>query len=236
MKAIVIAFQFMTRIPLPAVDARPADLAAAMRWFPLTGVAVGAVVWGATWMAGEVDTNLAALAGVVAWVAITGALHLDGLGDVADGAGAAHRDKARLSAAMADPHIGSFGVVAIVLQLAAKIVLLGLLAERSGLHALPAIGCVARIGPLAWAMLLPPLHEGIGTKFATAMEPRHLAIWALVGAGLAWFLPAILLAVPALGVWALWVRSRLGGISGDSHGAGIELVETALLIACVVSA
>lgn len=240
MKAIVIAFQFMTRMPMPAIDARDGDVAAAMRWFPLTGLVIGSVVWAGAAMGQFIDPVLTALLGVIAWTAITGALHLDGLADVADAAGAAHgdahRDPARLSAVMADPHLGSFGVVAIILQLAAKLVLLALLAERGGLWALPAICCVARFGPLAWSLLLPPLHWGMGTTFAAAMRWRDLACWALVGIGLAWFAPSLVFAIPAIAAWTLWVRSRLGGISGDSHGAGIELVETSLLAAWIAMA
>src|SRR3546814_8307920 len=63
-------------------------------------------------------------------VAVTGALHLDGLGDIADGSGAAHKDRERLLAVLGDPHAGSFAVVAIALQLIAKLVLLHALIER----------------------------------------------------------------------------------------------------------
>ena len=47
MKSLILAIQFMTRVPLPAVDADMRDMAGAMRWFPLTGVIVGLAVWGA---------------------------------------------------------------------------------------------------------------------------------------------------------------------------------------------
>ena len=43
--------------------------------------------------------------------------------------------------------------------------------------------------------------------------------------------PAILLAVPLIALWGVWLRRTLGGVSGDCHGAGIELVETGLLLA-----
>ncbi|MFM9449620.1 adenosylcobinamide-GDP ribazoletransferase, partial [Streptomyces acidiscabies] len=78
------------------------------------------------WLGAQRDPWAGALFALVGWVGVTGALHLDGLGDMADAAGAAHGDRARLSAVLADPHIGSFGVVAIALQLLAKLVLLRL--------------------------------------------------------------------------------------------------------------
>jgi cobalamin synthase len=104
------------------------------RWWGAVALATGlARGWIPGWGAGR----------VVVWVGITGALHLDGLGDMAD-AGAAHKDPARITAVLADLHIGSFGVVAIALQLIAKLVLIHALApERLGW--LVALAMVARI-------------------------------------------------------------------------------------------
>jgi len=184
------------------------------------------------WLGGRVDPWLGALGGLVAWVLITGALHLDGLGDMADAAGAAHQDKARLSAVLADPHIGSFGVVAIVLQVVTKLVLLhGVMADRAlGLIAVPV---VARVGPLVWTLALPPLHEGLGSLFRRGLRGWHLALWGAVLMAIAPFAPWIGVAAPAMALWGLWVARRIGGISGDGHGAGIELTESALLLALV---
>ncbi|MEL7721632.1 adenosylcobinamide-GDP ribazoletransferase [Citromicrobium bathyomarinum] len=231
MKSLILAIQFMTRVPLPAVAADIRDMAGAMRWFPLTGVIVGVAVWGGVWAGGFVDPLVAGAAGLVAWAVITGALHLDGLGDVADASGGAHKDASRISEILADPHIGSFGVVAIGLQLCAKLALLSALSSGGDLWVLLAICCIARMGPLLWAKILPPLHEGMGTQFAVALRWYDLTGWIIIAAVLCWLVPAFLVAIPAIGLWALWVRSRVGGISGDSHGAGIEIVETLLLLA-----
>jgi adenosylcobinamide-GDP ribazoletransferase len=235
MRRLVLALQFLTRLPLPAVRADAEDFAASMRWFPVAGLAVGAAVAGAWWLGARMgDDWLAALLGLVAWVGMTGALHLDGLGDVADGAGAAHKDRARLSAVMADPHVGSFAVVAIALQLAAKLVLLHALAPGA-VWALLLVAPLARIAPLAWTKALPPLHEGLGSRFRSAVTWWHLGLWSvlagILGLLVAPPLLALFLAVPA---WGWWLRHRIGGISGDGHGAGIEVVESMLLLALVV--
>lgn len=235
MKHLVLALQFLTRLPLPAVKADTRDFAAAMRWFPLAGLVVGAAVAGPWWLLHGRDPWLGALAGLTGWVAITGALHLDGLGDVADGAGAAHRGRERLSAVMADPHVGSFAVVVIVLQLAAKLVLLHALAPAQG-WALLAVPALARIAPIGWTLALPPLHEGLGSKFRRGVNWLHLAGWSLAALAAAWALsPALLAPFVAAPLWGWWLRTRLGGISGDGHGAGIELVETATLLALVLA-
>ena len=73
------------------------------------------------------------------------------------------------------------GVVAITLQLAAKLVFLSLLAQRGGAWALPAIACISRIGPLVWTLTLPSLHAGMGSRFAGAIRWRHVAPWCAIG-------------------------------------------------------
>ncbi|MCW4461049.1 adenosylcobinamide-GDP ribazoletransferase [Sphingomonas sp. BT-65] len=234
MKRLILALQFLTRLPMPRVAGSAEDFAASMAWFPVAGLAVGAVVAGSFWLGAQADPWVAALAALTAWVAVTGALHLDGLADLADAKGAAHGDRARLLAVMADPHIGSFGVIAITLQLAAKLVLLHLLSPAQWL-ALLLIPAVARIGPLVWTRWLPPLHEGLAARFAHAVRPVHLILWALAWLAACYFAPALIGAPLLIGGWCLWLRRSLGGVSGDCHGAGIELLETGLLLALVVA-
>lgn len=232
MKALRIALAFMTRLPLPAVEAQTGDYAAAIRWFPAAGLIVGAGVAGAAWLGAQRDPWLGALCAVAAWVALTGALHLDGLGDVADTAGAVHGDKERLSRVLADPHIGSFGVVAITMQLLAKLVLMRLVLDMPAWVTLSFVPALARTGPMAWALTLAPLHEGMGTLFRAGANWLALALWlaALCVAMLhaLWVVAAALFVMAA---WRWWLKKHLGGISGDGHGAGIELVETGSLLA-----
>ena len=232
MKRLIVAFGFLTRLPMPQVAADGNDFAAAIRAYPIVGLAIGGLVAASGWAGGQIDPWVGALAALIAWVAVTGALHLDGLGDLADGLGAAHGDRTRLLAVMADPHIGSFGVVTIGLQLLAKLVLLHAL---TGVAWWPVIlvPFAARIGPLAWARWLPPLRDGLGARVATAVRSRDLIGWALVLGATAVALPAVLAAPVLVLGFGLWLRWRVGGVSGDCHGAGIELVETGLLLAIV---
>lgn len=235
MTRLILALQLMTRLPLPQVRAEEGDFAAAIRWFPATGLIVGLAIAAAVAIGIQTDPWMGALLGLIAWVAITGALHLDGLGDIADAAGAAHGDRAKLSAVLADPHIGSFGVVSITLQLLVKLVLLRLWADHLPPLALIAVPFAARIGPLAWTLWLPPIHPGLASRFREGVGPLHLIGWAVLAAALCLLTPALLSAALFIPLWAWWLRSRIGGISGDGHGAGIELVETGLLAALVLA-
>lgn len=235
MKGLVIALQFLTRLPMPQVAVDDDAFARSMRWFPAAGLVIGALVAGAGWLGARADGWVAALAALAAWVGLTGALHLDGLSDLADGVGAMHKGRERLLAVMADPHVGSFGVVAIVLQLLAKLVLVhALLAQgATAFAALILIPFAARIGPLAWTIWLPPLHAGLSARFAQAVGIGHIALWTLVLAAAALAVPAILTAIPLIALWGLWLQRKLGGVSGDCQGAGTELVETGLLVAAL---
>jgi adenosylcobinamide-GDP ribazoletransferase len=198
-------------------------------------VLIGAAVWlPVRLLAGH--PLFAALLGVVIWVWITGALHLDGLGDVADALGAAHRRPDRFLEVLKDPHMGVFGVVSVLVQLIAKLVLLAELAPHHASLGLVLVPAWARWGSLLWTRALPALQDGLCDRFAWRLGWTSVCVWALLlAAASAVWAPWLLLAVPfALLVAGYW-RRRLGGISGDCLGAGIEVTETFLLGALAVA-
>ncbi|MDO7836674.1 adenosylcobinamide-GDP ribazoletransferase [Sphingobium sp. HBC34] len=234
MKGVWIALQFLTRLPTPRVETDAASFARSMRCFPVAGLVIGALVAGAGRAGAHVDPWIAALAALVLWIGVTGALHLDGLCDLADARGAAHGDRQRFLTVLADPHAGSFGVVAIGLQLIVKLVLLHGLADRAFWFPLMLIPFAARIGPLVWTSWLPPLHAGLAAGFRDAIGWRHVSFWLCLLLLLAPWAPALLAAPLLIGLWGLWLHRHIGGVSGDCHGAGIELVESGLLVAALL--
>lgn len=232
MRGLILALGFLTRLPLPALrDFQPAELARAVVWFPAAGLAVGGAVALAAAVGAQLDPWLGALAGVIVWTWITGGLHLDGLADTADALGAAHRDPARFFAVLADPHVGSFGVIALVLQLAAKLVLLHwLLTLDLPWLVLVLIPAWARWAAAGWTLWLPPLKPGLGERFAWRGNRAGWAAGGLALAALSLAAPLAFAAlVPAL-LWGVWMRRRLGGYTGDILGAGIEGGESAALL------
>ena len=235
LRAFVVAVQFLTRLPTPSLDdSDPADIARASDWFPVVGAIIGAVVAAAMWAGAHYSSWIAALFGLAAWVLVTGALHLDGLGDVADGIGAAHRAPDRFLHIVHDPHIGGFGVTAIALQLISKLVLLEAAVRGPYAPALVLIAAWARWGTLVHGKVVPPLGEGMGQRFAEGIDWRaaalHGAVLTVASAMMAPPLLGALLVVPVLAVY--WLR-RVGGITGDCHGASIEVTETLLLLLLV---
>ena len=236
MKGLIVAIQFLTGLPTPRITVSGDEFAASMRWFPAVGLIVGALVAGAGWAGASIDPWTGALAALVAWVAVTGALHLDGLGDIADASGAAHKDRARLIAVLGAPHVGSFAVGTIALQLITKLVLLHALIEREAFSAIALVAFAARMGPLVWSRALPDLHAGLGSRFRNAVREIDFIIWGVLLVAAAWVSPSLLVAPLIFLAWGWWLMRRIGGISGDGHGAGIEIGESALLAAALLIA
>ena len=174
-RPLLAALSFLTAIPVArgTVLGTP-DLRRAAVLFPVVGGAVGAfvatIVWGAAHL---VPPFAAAVLGVASGVAATAALHLDGLGDVADGVGASlgGREPAE---AMRDPRLGTFGVAAVTLDLLLKAAVLSALVEAGFPWPIVAAGAISRVAPIAIAWRLPyrgggtgTWTEGIGTGAAT---------------------------------------------------------------------
>lgn len=236
MKGLIVAVQFLTRLPTPRLSVSKAEFAASIRWFPAVGLMIGAALLGVATLTASLGPWVSALAVLVTWVTITGALHLDGLGDIADASGAAHQSKDKLLSVLADPHIGSFGTVAIALQILSKFILIHALLSAQAAPYLLVIPMVTRIGPLVWALFLPSLHAGLGDMFRPYVRPWLLLIWSTIFVTTAIFFPALLAAPIFFALWAGWIMRKIGGISGDGHGAGIEWGESVLLFAALLTA
>jgi len=243
MRGLIVALQYFTRLPTPALDDwRDGDLARAAPWLPSVGLAVGglAVAGGATaWL---LEPELAALGTVLVWIWVTGGLHLDGLADTADGLGAVHRDPQRFLRVARDPHTGSFGVIAIVVVLLIKwqalsLALTGSPATPPTLTTLAAIALVpaiARTVALWSAASVPALDDGRGATFRDGLTRRGIGIQAVLFVAVALALNgALLIGLVLAAAFAFYWRRRLGGVSGDVLGATIEVSEAALLVALV---
>ncbi|WP_293372206.1 adenosylcobinamide-GDP ribazoletransferase [Nevskia sp.] len=236
MRGLILATQFLTRLPTPQVaDFEPADLTRCAVWFPAVGLIIGALLAALALVASGQPPMFAAMLLLGLWTWVTGGLHLDGLADLADALGAAHSMPERFLEVLKDPHLGSFGVIALVLLLLAKFTMLALL-PVSSIAALLLIPAWARLGPLVWVWWLPPLHGGMGDRFAWQRQPVAMLVWAatLVAASV-WLSPRLLIAPILIAAWGLFLKRRLDGQCGDALGAGIEVVELGLLAALVVN-
>lgn len=246
--ALLDALRLLTRLPLGSAPPRDdRSLAAAAPWFPLAGVVVGGIGAAAYAAAAPLWGTLpAAVLATLAAVAVTGALHLDGLADTADGLGRGGDPHGRLEA-MRDPRTGALGAAAVAADLLLRAALLAALPPPA---AVPALLVAAVAGRWAMVSVMPwfPYARaggGLGRPFAAGVRLPHLAgaaavaLLAVAGCTAAFPLPAAprpwaalaaLAAAPAAGfVLAVPVARRLGGLTGDVYGAVNETAELAAL-------
>jgi adenosylcobinamide-GDP ribazoletransferase len=235
-----IALIFLTRLPLRHDGAITGEDLARASWAnPLAGALIGAAGAVVFWLAYALGLTplLSALLAVAATILLTGALHEDGLGDVADGFGGAFEREKKL-AIMRDSRIGAYAGLALILSVAIRaaavaalaqpeLAAAGLIAAHAGARGL--IPVLMRSFPLARA-------EGLA---AYAGEPPAASAWAalalaaliclalLGAAGLA----ALLLGALAAFAMGALARRQIGGYTGDVLGAAEQLAEAALLIA-----
>ena len=231
------------------------DIPAMLAAFPLAGAIMGACV-GACWhgLLQVLPFDFATALTVCIWVLLTRALHLDGLADCADGLGGSYTREGRLKI-MKDPHTGAFGVVAIVCVLLVKYAALhgysvtdifqfrrmrvqGEDELQRRVLLLAMVMCVSRFGILAAACgsdYARAPESGLGKDFiasariwvllAGSVVPLALGVFAFEKHGL--------IAVAAIFSTAMLLkflfRRMLGGQTGDTLGATVEICEIVAL-------
>jgi adenosylcobinamide-GDP ribazoletransferase len=236
LRGLRLATQFLTRVPVASVETcSPEEFSRSSAWFPLVGLGIGVLVGLILLVGVHRGGSVTAVLGLLAWVWITGALHLDGLADLTDALAASHRDPQRFFAVLADPHLGTFGVVSVVLALMLKAAGLTQLSEAS-LLAFPLVPAWARLGPLAWSRWLTPLKPGHGARFSSGLHAGWIAFWGtlLLAASVA-VAPVLCVAPLVIAAWGGWLKWRLGGTTGDCLGAGVEVLEVVLVVVLAVA-
>lgn len=236
---IGLATAFLTRLPWPGtlpVDRRLMDAAWA---FPAVGAAVGLAAACGYWLAdgAGLPAGAAAVVAVAVAALATGALHEDGLADLADGFGGGRNAEAKRRI-MRDSHIGSYGVLALLLVTAGKLAALAALPDAgTAAVALVSAHALARAAIPALAWWQPPAAAD-GSGRAAGRPGVAGVFWAAaIGAGLALtVLPggiglAAALAAAAAAIAIGWVaRRQIGGVTGDVFGAAEQACELAVLL------
>ena len=238
MKAFLLALQFLTCLPISLKAApNPADWGRSALAYPLIGLLIGLLLAGLQQLVGHADPLLQAALLTAAWALVTGGLHLDGLADSADAWVGGHGDRERTLAIMKDPRSGPAAVSTIMLTLLLKFVALAVLIKAGAWPALLLAPVLGRSALVALLLGTPYVRPGGMGSAISAHLPRAAAVLALllVAAGglLAGKTGALALAVAVAAWWVLrWMMMRrLGGMTGDTLGAAVELTEVAVLVA-----
>jgi len=244
MRLFFTAFQFLTIIPLPfRLNYQDGDLGRSMRWFPLVGLAIGALLAGLHYCLLLIfPESIVAVILVAVLAAVTGGLHLDGLADVFDGFGA-RGSRERFLAVMKDSSTGAIGAVALIL---------GLILKYQALLYLPAgvkyAGIVIFPAAARFSQLLLTVgsqrarKDGLGAAFISSAGGVEVLIAAATILAAAFLLLGItgIICCLVVALFACLSRSyfhrRLGGVTGDIIGCTSELAEIVALLTIIASA
>lgn len=240
MARLVAAIRFLTIIPLPGHLGRDEEtLAGSLIYFPLVGVAIGLVMAIVGWLLWPLLPALPAAAVMVLLLfAISGAFHLDGLADTFDGLFSA-RPREEVLLIMRDSHIGTMGVVALVMVLLMKTAALASLPQEEAASALFLMPLAGRCLMIFMMALLPYVRgpEGRAALFYEKAGEKRVILAAggllysgcwYAGGGSGLVAGAVVL-VAMLGFAGL-CRARIGGATGDTLGATCELTETMIAL------
>lgn len=242
MKSLLAGISFMTRLPVGRfVPVDAADVAHSAGWFPVIGILLGAISSAAAaLLRGHLPSPVVAVLLVVLDALLTGALHFDGLADTADGFGGG-KDRDDVLRIMRDHAIGSYGGTALILVIGLKVLAYDSLLPRDdwflALFLTPALGrwsILLLTSALPYARSTPSVVPDIGKRallwgtFTIACAILAFRVWRSCAAA-----AAILIVTFGFG---LYCRRRIGGITGDTLGASVQLTECAALLVFLWSA
>ena len=238
MRLLLIAFQFLTIIPLPfQIRCEKEDLGRSSAFFPLVGLVIGGMLVGADllispWLARPLcDALLITLLAL-----ITGALHLDGLADVCDGL-AARGSRERFLAVMKDSQVGAVGAVGLLLGLLLKWQALVAVAPELKWQALLLFPALARFGQvLTMTGARRARQDGLGAAIAQGGGAAALSVALLTSVTVSFYLLGFRGIVPLAALCLLtfagriFFQRKLGGLTGDTIGCISELNEIMVLV------
>ncbi|MAD47043.1 MAG: adenosylcobinamide-GDP ribazoletransferase [Oceanospirillaceae bacterium] len=252
------AMAFLTRLPVPYLKRTDAAVAAtSLIFYPLVGLLLGSslLLFSAACILYNPGVSLLLLSALLLglWVFFSGALHLDGLADSADAWVGGLGNKEKTLAIMKDPQSGPMGITVLLVVLLIKFAAVFALLDKA-LQGNPAQLQHWNLWLLCGGFLLVPVmarssvmgilwttpyvrKEGLGSALVAGVTPlRCFIIAALIAV-----FSVLFLQQQVLFILALWftlmalarqvMMKRLGGCTGDTLGAAIEVQEALLLAA-----
>lgn len=231
---------FLTVLPVANADGSPGERLG-RAYFPAIGAVIGLVATLAYTLAAAATTTLLGAAAAVAVLAVlTGAIHLDGLADSADGL-LGRGDATRRLEVMRDPRLGSYGVTAIAVFLLLEVAAISSMSPARAFAGLVIGGTLSRLATLAVISFVPYVRaSGLGVA---AWDARHRRLDLVVGSVTAAVVCLLdwrraLVAIPLVALVAVSLvalaRRRIGGATGDICGATAELGQLAVLLVFAV--
>ena len=215
---------FFTRLPVPYVEYEEKLYIKGIKTIPFVGIVLGLILYLVSFLTFWMDPEVSAVVLLMTYIFMTGGLHLDGLADTCDGVFSG-RDRERMLEIMKDSRIGSFGVLSMLFFFIFYAVMYQFL-PREALLILPVIGKSAPLISASLADYARPsgmgqlLVDNIKTPEVAVAVALPLVLSVVMGVG--YIIAAV---VAELSVVALtkWLKKKLGGITGDTHGMVCEV-------------
>ncbi|ENX35139.1 cobalamin 5'-phosphate synthase [Acinetobacter colistiniresistens] len=237
-----IALQFLTVLPIELKTMPSAKQnGQALLFYPLVGLLLGLILFASAMLLVKLPIILSAALILVLWIWLTGGLHLDGLADSADAWVGGFGDPERTLKIMKDPACGPIGVLSLVVVCSLKFVALYVLLEQQMAAFLIVLPMLGRSVPLFLFLTTPYVRaQGLGRSMADDMPKKQLwMVFVITIALLCIFKWVGLVALMVFLLMLFYLRSvfikRIGGITGDTVGAAIELAETGVILSTVIA-
>jgi adenosylcobinamide-GDP ribazoletransferase len=239
---LLVAFQFLTRLPISGVPYQPDSLSRSTKFFPIVGLAVGLCAsLLQRVLVPHVNRALVALLVLTFLVLATGGLHEDALADTADAFGGGW-NREQVLAILRDSRIGSFGALAI--SVLARFLLLSTIPVNRFTAWVVSAHVLCRWTSLPLSYFLPAAREseGQGARIAQKTSPASLVIGTVLSFAVILYLMRGEFWIPALATLVITALSglyyfrRIGGVTGDCFGATNQLTEIAVYFCGVWSA
>jgi adenosylcobinamide-GDP ribazoletransferase len=238
-RAFQVALGLLTTLPVPTRAWREGEVRESVQAYPLVGLVIGLLLTLAWALLSGLPPLLAGVLVVALWLLLTGALHFDGLCDVADAAFAAKLPEERRRIAR-DPSVGAFALAAGSLLLLAKAAALASLPHAAWLVAIPVLARTL----VVWPMAHYPVHSSSSLGRAARISPAEAGFPLALGVVMSGVLALVFLdlwrwlivlgaAFVSTVLLARWLSARMGGLSGDAYGALIEGSEALMLVVVV---
>jgi adenosylcobinamide-GDP ribazoletransferase len=246
LKGFLLQMQFLTRAPLPVhIEFNDRAFARGVVFAPLIGLCIGGISAGAYILVGLLENRtLAVLAGLVAEIAASGGLHLDGLADTCDGL-FSNRDRDGMLAIMKDSRLGTNGAIALIILVLLKYVMLLSIPDAQFIACLLVMPALSRMA-IAWIAGISA-YAGKDKRSVACGLIKNTGAGEIAGATAASLIIGALIINSAVAPLAaaiilfsflvmIYTRKKIGGITGDIIGAVVESSEIVFLFGILVLA
>lgn len=260
MKGLFLLMSFMTRLYVPKVEYDELKLGKSMKYFPIVGFIIGILLYftASLFLKFTYSLNLTIIFVILLEIVLTGGIHLDGLADTFDGI-FSYRSKQKMLEIMKDSRIGTNGVLALIMYFLLKFVLLQTIAQNLGmdyfLYVVFSYPIIARLCSVVSCASAPYARaSGMAKSFIENTNFFSLIV--------AFFLTLVLTQIPLLlanisldlyfhifvsmliiflimisisYLFSKLMTKKIGGITGDTLGALLELSQLLYLLLLIIS-